>query len=377
MNIRKLEILGVLALALIVAPLIQIAGGPSLMETRSAQAFNTEANPMGTNRIVEVVKAKNSAVVGVQAVVKAKPARGPVPHNPGFPFRQQQPQPPRPEGGMGSGFVISPDGLVLTNNHVVEQAESIKVQWHDGKEYEAKVLGTDPKTDIALLKLIRDANDTEPLPYLKMGDSGKLEVGSWVIAIGNPFGLSHTVTTGIVSAKGRNIGAGPYDEFIQTDASINPGNSGGPLLNLNGDVIGINTMIISGTGGNVGIGFAIPINIAKKIVNDLKDYGTVTRGWLGVMIQKLTPELAESFGLVEAHGVLINEVMANGPAHKGGLLRGDVIVAFNGKKVDMLTALPKLVADTRPGETVDIDVIRDGKTETIRVTIEKMNDSKA
>ena len=225
---------------------------------------------------------------------------------------------------MGSGFIISEDGLVMTNNHVIEGSDEIKVTMQNGKgydkEYDAVLVGTDPKTDIALIRIKSEEGKKPSFPFLKMGDSDSLEVGEWVVAIGNPFGLSHTVTVGVVSAKGRSIGSGPYDEYIQTDASINPGNSGGPLLNIKGDVIGMNTAIISGnSGGNVGIGFAIPINMAKGILTELKEKGTVTRGWLGVMIQRITPELAKSFGLKESDGALVGDVISGGPADAAGI----------------------------------------------------------
>src|SRR5262249_43625108 len=225
---------------------------------------------------------------------------------------------PPPQGrvqGTGSGFIISHDGVVLTNNHVVERAKEITVRLSDDQEYSAHVLGRDPKTDLAVLKI--DAK--RDLPVVRLGDSDALRVGDWVVAIGNPFGLDNTVTAGIVSAKGRTIGSGPYDQFIQTDAPINPGNSGGPLFNERGDVIGINTAIFSQSGGNVGIGFAIPINLAKQLVPQLEEKGHVTRAWLGVTIQQLTPALAESLGLDEAHGALVAGVTLHGPAANAGI----------------------------------------------------------
>ncbi|MDH5458539.1 MAG: trypsin-like peptidase domain-containing protein, partial [Nitrospinota bacterium] len=284
-------------------------------------------------------------------------------------------------GGTGSGFIINAEGYVLTNHHVINGADKIKVRLQVAdkeKTYEAELIGSDKKTDIALLKIKREGEDSTPFPYIPMGDSKQLEVGEWVIAIGNPFGLSHTVTTGIVSAKGRDIGSGPYDEFIQTDASINPGNSGGPLLNMKGEVIGINTAIISGnTGGNVGIGFAIPINMAANIMKDLKEHGKVTRGWLGVMIQNLTPDLAESFSMKTTHGALVSDVMPNGPAFKGGLLRGDVIVKFGDRPVEEVSELPRLVAAVPPGETVTVVILREGKEQTVRITIDAQSEKEA
>ncbi len=222
-------------------------------------------------------------------------------------------------------FVIDREGYILTNNHVVEKASSIKVKLSDEKEYDAKIIGRDPKTDIALIKI--DVN--HELPSATFGDSDKLEVGDWVVAIGNPFGLEHTVTAGIVSAKGRVIGAGPYDDFIQTDASINPGNSGGPLLNLKGEVVGINTAIVS---SGQGIGFAIPINVVQDLLPQLKSKGKIARGWLGVVIQKITPEIAKSFKLKEAEGALVSDVMEDGPAEKAGIKRGDVIISYQWKE---------------------------------------------
>ncbi len=255
---------------------------------------------------------------------------------------------------LGSGFIIDREGYILTNNHVVEKAQTIKVKLTDGAEYDATVVGRDAKTDIALIKISTKHN----LPVAPFGDSEALEVGDWVVAIGNPFGLEHTVTAGIVSAKGRTIGAGPYDDFIQTDASINPGNSGGPLFNLRGEVVGINTAIIS---GGQGIGFATPINVAKDMLSQLKTKGKVTRGWLGVVIQKVTPEIARDFNLKDQEGALVSDVMEGSPAEKAEIRRGDVIVAFDGKKIKDMDQLPKLVAATAVGKSVTIGFIRDGK----------------
>ncbi len=271
---------------------------------------------------------------------------------------------------LGSGFIIDRDGYILTNNHVVEKATSIKVKLSDEKEYDARVIGRDAKTDIALIKI--DAK--HDLPVAIFGDSGNLEVGDWVVAIGNPFGLEQTVTTGIVSAKGRVIGAGPYDDFIQTDASINPGNSGGPLFNLRGEVVGINTAIVS---GGQGIGFAIPINVAKEMLSQLKSKGKVTRGWLGVVIQKVTPEIAKSFGLKESEGALVSDVMEKSPAEKAGIKRGDIIVSFNGKKIKDMDMLPKLVGTTEVGKQVRVGIIRDGKSLDVKITIDELKEETA
>jgi len=265
---------------------------------------------------------------------------------------------------LGSGFIVNKEGYIITNNHVIEDAKNIKVKLYNNKEFDAKIIGRDKKTDIALIKIKERGN----FPSVVLGNSEKLEIGEWVIAIGNPFGLEHTVTLGIVSGKDRVIGSGPYDDFIQTDASINPGNSGGPLFNLKGEVVGINTAIIA---GGKGIGFAIPINIAKKLIVQLKERGKVIRGYLGVMIQELTPELARSFKFKDSRGALISEVIKGSPAYKAGLKRGDIIIKYDGKKVNNYRDLPKMVALTEVGKKVDIEVIREGRRMRFRVKIGK------
>lgn len=286
-------------------------------------------------------------------------------------FRQQYPKqnPHRfrhKKSGQGSGFLISKDGYILTNNHVVENADSIKVILANKKEYKAKVIGTDPMSDVALIK-IKDGND---LPFLALGNSDKLDVGEWVIAIGNPFGLNQTVTVGVVSAKGRSrIGINEYENFIQTDAAINPGNSGGPLLNIRGEVIGINSALFSRTGGYMGIGFAIPINMVKAIQDQLHEHGKVTRGWLGVAIQDVDEELAHSFGLKEARGILISEVQDDSPAAKAGLKRGDVIIRLGGSVVADVNQLRNRVALMAPKSKTSLRVIRDSKEKDIEVVI--------
>src|SRR3990172_3817294 len=237
--------------------------------------------------------------------------------------------------GLGSGFIFSEDGYIITNNHVVERATDIKVILENGEIYHADVIGTDPKSDLALLKI----EPKRRLPAVKFGNSDGLEIGDWVLAIGNPFGLGHTVTAGIISAKGRSLGLGSYDDFIQTDASLNPGNSGGPLFNQMGDVIGVNTAIVA---GGQGIGFAIPINMAKYVIEQLKDKGKVVRGWLGVLVQPITPAIAESMKLKEPKGALVSDVTPNSPAAEAGIKRGDVIVDFNGKKIAYLNDLTTL-----------------------------------
>jgi len=295
-----------------------------------------------------------------------------------FPFPWLGPQIPQsPEQfkrqGAGSGFIIRKDGVILTNNHVIENAQQITVTLGDKQQYKAKVLGRDPKTDLAVLKI----DPKTDLPAAALGSSDALRVGDWVMAIGNPFGLTNTVTTGIVSAKGRFIGAGPYDSFIQTDAPINPGNSGGPLFNLAGEVVGINTAIYSQSGGNIGIGFAIPIDLVKNLVPQLETKGTITRGWLGVSVQPITEDLARSFGLQEPEGSLVADVSANGPADKAGIKRGDIIVSFDGKKIDDSSSLPAVVARTPVGKTVKVEIMRDGAMKTVTVAVGKLNDQTA
>ena len=281
-------------------------------------------------------------------------------------------QPPSRQRSLGSGFLISEDGYIVTNHHVIAEADQINVRLSDKEEYKAKVIGTDDKTDLALIKI----NPTRSLSTVPFGKSADLQIGDWVIAIGNPFGLEQTVTAGIVSAKGRVIGGGPYENFIQTDASINPGNSGGPLLNVKGEVVGINTAIFSQTGGNIGIGFAVPIDLAQSIITQLKDKGKVTRGWLGVAIQPVTPELAQPFGLEEPQGALVADVTHGSPADKAGLERGDVILSFNNTPVKDSHELPALVAQTPVGERVTVTVLRGGKERSFTVKLGELTDQR-
>jgi serine protease Do len=285
-------------------------------------------------------------------------------------FGGPMPRGPQRQRSLGSGFIIDGDGSILTNNHVVENASKIVVKLSDDQEYEAKVIGRDQKTDIAIIKINAKTN----LSTANFGDSDNLEVGEWVVAIGNPFGLDSTVTSGIVSAKGRHIGQGPYDNFIQTDASINPGNSGGPLINLRGEVVGINTAIFSRTGGNIGIGFAIPINLVKELLPQLRGKGKVTRGYLGVLIQKVTPEIAESLGLDKSSGALVANVSKDGPAEKAGVKVGDVIIEFDGKEVRDSGDLPIIVARTSVDKKVRMKVLRDKKEVTLNVAVGELKD---
>lgn len=281
------------------------------------------------------------------------------------------PRGPERRSGLGSGFIIDGDGTILTNFHVVDGAQKIVVTMDDGKNYDAKVLGKDEKTDIAVIKIAAGRN----LPAVDLGDSDRLQVGEWVMAIGNPFGLDHTVTSGIVSAKGRQIGAGPYDNFIQTDASINPGNSGGPLINLRGEVVGINTAIFSQSGGNIGIGFAIPANSVKDLLPQLRDKGKVVRGYLGTKVQKVTPEIAESLGMKPARGALVAEVLRGGPAELAGVKPGDVILEFDRKEVKDSSDLPIEVARVAPGTRLQLKLWRDGKEVTLPLTVGEMKEA--
>jgi serine protease Do len=332
------------------------SAGPILSET-----------PLVPANFSELAEKVRTGVVNLQVVKKIKNVGLGIPNFPGHPFGDKNPfgdffgpfsQGNTPKGfeqrGVGSGFVISRDGFILTNNHVVEEADQVKVKLSNGQEYRGKVVGRDPKTDLALLK-VEGAPDLHPL---KLGNSEEMKVGSWVVAVGSPFGLEQTVTAGIISAKGRVIGAGPYDNFIQTDASINPGNSGGPLVNLKGEVVGINTAIMA---EGQGIGFAIPINMGKEIAAQLQEKGHVTRGWLGVNIQDLTPELAKSFGLKEKKGALIAQVVSGSPAEKAGIEPGDIILEFDGQVVSDSKDLPRIVASTPVGKMVPVKLSREGK----------------
>jgi serine protease Do len=280
-------------------------------------------------------------------------------------------QPPQRRGqSLGSGFVIDPAGFIVTNNHVIDGAEEIRVVFHDNQTLTARLVGRDQRTDLAVLKV----ESPRPLPAVRFGDSDRARVGDWVVAIGNPFGLGGTVTQGIVSARQRDINAGPYDDFLQTDASINRGNSGGPLFNLAGEVIGVNTAIFSPTGGSVGIGFSIPSAIARNVVDQLRTHGRVRRGWLGVQIQSVTDELAESVGLDKARGAMVSGVPDNGPAARAQIRRGDVIVKFDGKDVPDSRRLPRLVAETPVDKTVPVEVWRQNRIVTLEVRLGELED---
>ncbi|TDQ78853.1 serine protease Do [Dongia mobilis] len=282
-----------------------------------------------------------------------------------------QPRPPRRATSLGSGFVIDPAGYIVTNNHVIENAEEITVITHENEELKATLVGRDEKTDLALLKV----ESTKPLQAVKWGDSDSLRIGDWVLAIGNPFGLGGTVTAGIVSARQRDINAGPYDDFIQTDASINRGNSGGPMFNMAGEVVGINSAIYSPSGGSVGIGFSIPANLARGVIDQIREFGHPRRGWLGVRIQTVSPELAEALRLPAAKGALVSSVSAAGPADKAGIRQGDVILEFDGREVTEMRSLPRIVADTQFGKKVAVAIWRQGARTTVTVELGELDEA--
>jgi serine protease Do len=328
---------------------------------------------------VELARELKPAVVNISSLKTIQPRKPNFPEAPGpyhdlfeeffQRFFQDQPFEPRTERSLGSGFIISTDGYILTNDHVVKGADNIKVLLGDGRTYEGKVQGIDEGLDLALIRINAGK---EKLPVVEMGDSENLRVGEWVMAIGNPFGLEQTVTVGIVSAKGRVIGAGPYDNFIQTDASINPGNSGGPLFDGKGRVVGINTAIVA---GGQGIGFATPINAAKEILTQLRETGHVVRGWLGVTVQVLTEDLAASFGLKSTDGALVTEVVQGSPADKAGIRRGDIILSLNGKSLTSMSDLPRRVADLPVGKPAEIEIFRDGRTRDMKVEIGELKEA--
>ena len=283
----------------------------------------------------------------------------------GLPSHREQPRPQQRDAVRGTGFIVSEDGYVVTNHHVVEDAGKIHVTLHDGQKYTAKIVGLDPKTDLAVIKI-----QAEKLPFLTFGNSDQLQIGDWAIAIGNPFGLQATVTVGVISAKGRNqLHIVDFEDFIQTDAAINPGNSGGPLLNIDGQVIGVNTAIVSGSGGYIGIGFAIPSLMAKRVIDQLISDGQVTRGFLGVTLQPIDSELAACYKLEKVYGALVTDVVKGSPAEKAGLRQEDVIVAYNGKEVESLSALRNAISLMMPGTRVVLKVVREGKIIEIPVTV--------
>lgn len=375
---------------LIVAVLFTLFGlimGATLSSHLHMHANSYAADPAISKEAIEMLSKTNQAITEVAATAKPSVvniastktlkhsgAMSPFFHDPffkkffgdNFGFSEK----PRKykQSGLGSGVVVRKDGFILTNNHVIRGADEIKVTLHDKREFKGKVIGTDQKTDLAVIKV-----EADDLPEIRLGDSDELKVGETVLAIGNPFGLNATVTSGIVSAKGRaNVGIADYEDFIQTDAPINPGNSGGALVNIRGELIGINTAIFSTTGGYQGIGFAIPSNMAKVVMENLIEKGKVVRGWLGVTIQTLTPELAEQFNLEDTKGVLVGDVSDGGPAEKAGIQRGDVIVEYDGEQVDDVTTLRNMVANTPPDGKVAVKLIRDGNTKSVNVRVSEM-----
>jgi periplasmic serine protease, Do/DeqQ family len=290
-----------------------------------------------------------------------------MPGMPGMPGQGGAPQPDYKSQSLGSGFIISSDGYVLTNAHVINEADEVIVKLADKREFKAKIIGADKRTDVALLKI-----DATGLPKVMIGDSAKLKVGEWVAAIGSPFGLENTMTAGIVSAKGRALPQENFVPFIQTDVAINPGNSGGPLFNLAGEVVGINSQIYSRSGGSMGLSFAIPIDVAIDVSNQLKANGKITRGWLGIAIQEITKELAESFSMKNTNGALVAGVEKNGPADKGGLEAGDVITKFDGKPIGVSSDLPRVVGSTKPGKIAAVEILRKGSAKTLNIGVGEM-----
>jgi serine protease Do len=342
------------------APLVQTAASPG--------PIIPAALPVPAGSLSQVAEMVAPAVVNINTVTRGS-GRTPVEEFFGEEFFRrffgEIPEREQQQRSLGSGVIVDSAGVVLTNAHVVERASDIEVVLHDGKKHKAKLVGVDRRTDLAVLRL----QGSGPYPAARLGDSDRAKVGDWVLAIGSPFGLQQTVTAGIISAKGRSIGQGAFDDFLQTDAAINPGNSGGPLVNMGGEVIGINTAILSRAGGNVGIGFSIPVNMAKRIYTELVAKGKVTRGWLGVSIQPLTPELAQSFGRKEPAGVLIADIVADSPAARAGVVAGDIIVEFDGKKIDSPQDLQRVVAGTPPGKGVPLKVWRDKASKTLEIKI--------
>jgi len=369
-------------LAVMTLPGLSVLEGSGVASASSAGAPNSVEPPMVPASFSQLAEAVGPAVVNIRTVKTLK-GGGPVfrhfqrepggrenPFNEFFErFFGEEMQREFKQPSLGSGFIIDKEGHVVTNNHVIEDADQIKVKLDDQKEFDAQVIGRDPSTDLALLKI----KSTHDYPVVKLGDSAQLKVGQWVVAIGSPFGLERTVTAGIVSAKGRVIGSGPYDDFIQTDASINPGNSGGPLLNLKGEVVGINTAIIA---SGQGIGFAIPINLAKGIITQLKSGGEVTRGWLGVAIQDVNQEMADYYGIEAQKGVFVADVFKGDPADTAGIKPKDIIVEVNGQKVDSTRQLTSLVANIPVGQSAKVKVMRDGQPKSFTVKIAKRDDGK-
>ncbi len=393
-SFRTMLLATALGASLAVPTLAPMAFGQSQMGAQNLTQQTQQAAPQTLPSLSPIIKKVMPAVVNISVTSKVTdntPSEdqqafpgdngNSIPNFPPSPFdeflrrffEQQMPnmQAPPPNAkrvALGSGFIIDPQGYVVTNNHVVGESGTVTVIFQDNTKHPAKIVGRDPKTDLALLKI----DTKKPLPYVTWGDSSVANVGDWIIAVGNPFGLGGTVTTGIISARGRDIHSGPFDDFLQLDAPINRGNSGGPTFNMQGQVIGINTAIYSPNGGSVGIGFAIPSNLAKNIITQLREHGKVERGWLGVQIQEVTPDIASSLGLKNDHGALVADVTPDSPAAKAGLKQGDVILSYNGHPVDQLHDLPRLVAETPAGKRVDMTIWRGGKEEQVQANVGQM-----
>jgi len=377
MNHRKPAAIAASRPAIPVAFKIALASLILLMGALFAQAAGARAVPTS---FADLAERLSPAVVNISTSQTVKrPNIGPkIPELPqGSPFeeffkdffdkRGGEGPSSRKVQSLGSGFVIDPKGFIVTNNHVIENADEIVVNFPNGDSLDAKLIGTDPKTDLAVLKLTEEPS--EPIPFVNFGDSDTARVGDWVIAIGNPFGLGGSVSAGIISARNRNINSGPYDDFLQTDAAINRGNSGGPLFNMDGDVIGVNTAIYSPTGGSVGVGFSVPAAIATNVVDQLREFGEIRRGWIGVRIREVSEELAEGLDLDKPKGALVEDVTKEGPAEEGGVEIGDVILSFDGKDIEEMRDLPRAVAETPAGDTVRMIVSRKGKTQTLKITV--------
>jgi serine protease Do len=373
---------------------VQAQDQPQATEAQNLVPEAREAAP-SLPSFADMVETVSPGVVNISTSQEGAGAEG-LPELPEFPpgspfeeffrdfFERQQPEgepgeeapqpvPRQRAFSLGSGFIISADGYVVTNNHVVSEADEITVVLNDGRRFDAELRGRDPKTDLALLKVDTD----EDLPFVRFGDSDEIRPGDWIVAIGNPFGLGSSVTAGIVSAVNRDIQAGPYDDFLQIDAPINRGNSGGPLFGLNGEVVGVNSAIFSPSGGNVGIGFAIPANLAKPVIDALREEGEVRRGWLGVRIQSITPEIAESLGLEEPRGALVASITPESPAEQAKIEPGDVILKFNGQEVESMRELPRIVAETKIGSSAEVELFRKGETKKVEVEIGRLPDDEA
>jgi serine protease Do len=368
-------------------PLVLAVGAAVVAGVATWTTLEADAQVRGPQSVAPVAEKLIDAVVNISTTQTVKGQQGaPLPRVPkGSPFEEffeeyfrkggGQPRQDRKSSSLGSGFVIDgKEGLIVTNHHVIEGADEITVNFHDGSKLKVeRVLGRDNKTDLALLKVA----PKKPLTAVKFGSADAVKVGDWVIAIGNPFGLGGSVTVGIISAKARNINSGPYDDYLQTDAAINKGNSGGPLFSMNGEVIGVNTAIISPTGGSIGIGFAVPADTAMNVIDQLKQFGEVRRGWLGVRIQSVGEEIASSLGVPENTGALVSSVVKEGPAAKGGVEAGDVILKFDGKEISSMRGLPRVVAQTPVGKSVDVELLRNGQKKSVKVVVGRLNEDDA